>query len=151
MNPHFAGVALLAGLSLIAAGCGDAEPSRIPVFPVAGTLLADGRPAAKYIVRFHPLAAKLGPRNNQEVATIATETDDAGRFHLSTYLADDGAPAGDYIVTILPGGLPEVEDGDGLSPRPPESADLTKYSDVDTSPFKATIKTGDNRFDYEMK
>jgi len=148
VSRHIIGLAVLAAVSLASAGCGG-DPSRIAVFPVEGTVVSAGKPAAKAIVVFHPAnpgaATKDGPGG-----TIATETDDQGKYRLSTYEADDGAPAGDYVVTVRPGGGSSVEDGDGVVRRATPTRALAKYAEPATSPFKATIKPGDNHFDFEL-
>jgi len=152
MNQRITCLAILAVASLAASGCGADSPARVPVFPVEGAIQFGGRPAANLIVQFHPSSPKPLTTGSPDVASIATETDAEGRYRLSTYIADDGAPAGDYVVTFRPGGLPDLDGGDGL-PRvgSVEEEALTKYVDVDTSPFKATIKPGDNRFDYDLE
>jgi hypothetical protein len=87
-----AGLSLL--LSLMILGCGG--DGRKPVFPVKGKILVGGKPAAKAQVVFHPLADPDGkaPRPNGVVA-------DDGSYTLNTYTAGDGAPAGEYAVTVL--------------------------------------------------
>lgn len=63
----------------------------VPVYPVRGTVTFDGQPMQGAIVTFH------GADSRPTAQGIA---DDSGRFSLTTYLADDGAAAGDYAVTI---------------------------------------------------
>ncbi|HZN32458.1 MAG TPA: hypothetical protein VFB80_01520 [Pirellulaceae bacterium] len=65
-----------------------------------GSVLVAGKPAARATVIFHPkapaadaLAEKAPPRPTGEVQAD-------GSFTLSTYTAGDGAPAGEYTVTI---------------------------------------------------
>lgn len=93
-----------AGLSAIVlvaaglAGCDD-RPSaagRRPVYPVEGRLLIEGVPAANAQVAFHPAgdADPTAPR-----PTGHTGPD--GTFRLTTYTANDGAPAGEYVVTVV--------------------------------------------------
>jgi hypothetical protein len=149
VSQRVAGLTLLAAASFLPLGCGDRTP-RIPVFPTGGTVLSAGRPAANAIIVFHPVGPTATPAGGQEIASSATETDEEGRYRLTTYMADDGAPAGDYVVTVLPH-APSVEDGDGRVRPPAVSAALARYTDPATSPFKASIKPGDNRFDFELK
>jgi hypothetical protein len=94
MNPlHLLRVPLLLA-AVVILGCGSKE-QRVPVFPVKGGVFANGKPAEKALVIFHPLsdADPKAPRPTGEVAAD-------GSFTLSTYTAGDGAPAGEYAVTV---------------------------------------------------
>lgn len=141
----------LVAIPLLAAGCGGSE-DRTPVHPAGGTVLLDGKPFAKATVVFLP--AKPQGRSPEDPAAAArvAETDDQGRFTLSTYEADDGAPAGEYVVTVQPAPPASVEDTDGrppVAPRP--SAALAKYGTAKTSPLKFTVKDGENKFAIDLK
>ena len=76
-------------------GCRRASPqfeSR-PTFPVEGRVLIQGKPTEGVQVFLHPQdASQRGkPRG---------VTDVEGRFRLRTYHDGDGAPAGEYTVTV---------------------------------------------------
>jgi hypothetical protein len=62
-----------------------------------------------------------------------------GSFALSTYGENDGAPAGDYIVTMnWPGGvLPDGREG-------PQDKLLGRYADTTKSKLRASVKEGQN-------
>lgn len=142
--------ALLA-ISLLACGCGG-DPSRTPVHPAGGQVLLGGKPLAKVTVAFQPVAPQGKSPEDPAASLRVAETDDEGRFALSTYDADDGAPAGEYVVTIKPAPPASVEDTDGrppVVPRPP--AALVKYGTAETSPLKLTVKDGANKFDIDIK
>lgn len=120
-----------------ATSCG---PESVPCHPVSGQVLVNGKPAELAFVVFHPLqgseeVAKLRPRG---------KTDADGRYTLMTYWDGDGAPAGDYKVTITWQGPPPAEPyhPDELSSRP----DLLRgrYEDPDRSTLTATVTSGDN-------
>src|SRR5205823_1996593 len=83
---------LLLLLSLLAAGCGD---PRKPVYPVEGTVLVDGKPAARAIVTFQP----VGDNSPTAVRPVG-HVDEKGKFTLTSYRQDDGAPEGEYAVTV---------------------------------------------------
>ena len=75
-------------------GCAPAEPPRLAVHPVRGKVLFQGRPAAGAWVIFHPKGGDLSsPRPRGKV-------NERGEFTLSTYEPNDGAPQGEYAVTI---------------------------------------------------
>ncbi len=118
------GVALVI---VLVAGCGE---SRKSVFPVEGQVLdSEGKPAAGAKVIFHPLDDK-DPKAVCPVGTV----NDAGKFLLTTYVKSDGAPAGNYAVTIEWRPPP---------PQPfapaPEDKLQGRFASVGKSPFKATI------------
>lgn len=74
-------------------GCG--WPGKATVFPVEGQLLVAGRPAANAMIAFRPVRGTA-------VAVLAVAVTGAdGRFRLTTYQAGDGAPAGEYAVTVV--------------------------------------------------
>jgi hypothetical protein len=84
------------GLVLALAGCSkhDHQVDRKPVFPVRGKLLVNDQPAAGAMVVLHPLnAPQLTERPRANVAPDGT-------FELTTYDGKDGAPAGEYAVTV---------------------------------------------------
>jgi hypothetical protein len=83
---------------------------RKPVFPVRGQVFFQGKPAKELFVYFRP-----ADKNDPDPIIAFGQVDDKGRFTLSTYVANDGAPAGDYVVTFewpLQGG-PTKEDFQG--------------------------------------
>ncbi|NBO91249.1 MAG: hypothetical protein EBV06_02870 [Planctomycetia bacterium] len=84
-------VALVAALGLCVLGCG-ASDGRKPVYSVTGKVTYGGKPAAGATVVFHPLGADdVRPRG--KVA-------DDGSLEVTTYDAKDGAPAGDYRLSV---------------------------------------------------
>jgi hypothetical protein len=82
-------------IGLVALGCGDGR--NIPkVYEVKGSVLINGQPASDVLV-------VLNRTSGEKLATPATSqglTDAKGDFYISTYNTDDGAPEGDYVVTI---------------------------------------------------
>ncbi|QEL15819.1 carboxypeptidase regulatory-like domain-containing protein [Limnoglobus roseus] len=81
-------------LLLALAGCGDGGPSRLTTYPVEGRLLINGQPAADAQIAFHSQGRSLG------VFPVANTAAD-GSFRLTTYTHGDGAPVGDYVVTVF--------------------------------------------------
>jgi hypothetical protein len=125
-----AGAALL--LALVISGCSAEE--RAPVHPVTGQVMFDGRPAAGALVVFHPKDSAAGfpaPR---------AHVDARGNFTLGTYAAQDGAPAGEYAVTVVL--EPLVKKGDeyerGKNVLPP------KYAKPRTTTLVARVAEGPN-------
>jgi|GEM_PF-810104 len=83
---------LFAGL---VSGCGKAEPQRIAVQPVTGQVTFQGKPAAGAFVVFHAKTEK------DKFPPPTAEVDKQGNFKLGTYTRDDGAPVGEYAVTVV--------------------------------------------------
>src|SRR5215471_17323700 len=87
---------VLAILVLCVPSCGSDRP---PCYPVHGEIFAaqgkDRTPAAGAVVVFHSTASASGegPRPTARVG-------EDGKFALTTYIKGDGAPAGDYSITI---------------------------------------------------
>src|SRR5690349_9544651 len=76
----------------ILAGC--SSESRPICHPVRGVVTMGGKPVAEAMVAFHPTTATAdSPR------PLAT-TDAQGAFSLTTYERNDGAPEGEYAITI---------------------------------------------------
>lgn len=94
-----ASLAALIGIAtaaiLVSAGCGGPPDGRLETHPVSGQVIINGEPAEGCIVAFVPLDAEL----KGEVMPGGT-TDTEGRFQLTTYETGDGAPAGEYGVTL---------------------------------------------------
>ena len=88
---------LLPAMLVLVTSCGS---SRKPCFPVHGEVFAGqgtGRiPAAGAVVIFTP---KDGPPRSEGECPHAQVGED-GKFVVTTFVNGDGAPAGDYTITI---------------------------------------------------
>jgi len=86
-------IAMLSTGILLGCGPGTLEPP--DTVPVSGFVMLKGKPAAGCLVQFHP-AFDIG-----EIKFIPhAETGADGKFTLSTGVTGNGAPPGDYVVTI---------------------------------------------------
>ena len=86
---------LLVSAVLPLSGCSNKAADRLDVHPVAGQVTFNGKPAAGALVVFHPKDPTVGElKPNARV-------DQQGNYSLSTYSAGDGAPAGEYTVTVI--------------------------------------------------
>jgi hypothetical protein len=80
-------------LALLASSCAG---GRKPVFPVRGQILDAGKkPAVGALVIFHPVPADL----KDPTKPVGRVRED-GTFSLTTYKEGDGAPQGEYVITI---------------------------------------------------
>ena len=132
-NPGAVAAAVLF-LMALAGGC-SGEPPRPAVYPVTGQVVFDGRPAAGAIVSFHPKGAP------GQFPTPSAKADGRGNFSLTTYQAEDGAPQGDYIVTVelRPVVTKNGEIEFGPNQLPP------KYSSPKTTTVVASVTEGENK------
>jgi hypothetical protein len=79
---------------LAATSCGEGKYPK--TYAVKGKVLVDGQPAKDCQVSLHRLS---GPQLSAP-ATPSGVTDDNGDFELTSYVANDGAPEGEYVVKI---------------------------------------------------
>jgi hypothetical protein len=114
---------------LVAVLTGCSGDSRVPVYPVTGKVTFDGKPASGAQVMLN--ATGEVPK---DLALIGVVNDD-GSFKISSYGDGDGAPAGEYVVTVQWFRVVQSEGGSGRGPNvvPP------KYSTKEASPIKVTV------------
>jgi hypothetical protein len=111
----------------LVSGCGQGAETGPVCYPVRGEVLFRDAPVAEAMVVFHPLDA-TAPAVQRPLGI----TDAEGRFSLTTFRTNDGAPAGRYAITVERREL--VADGDemvrnGRNLLPP------KYASPRTSEF----------------
>jgi len=124
--------AVIAVNALVFTSCG--KSGRQPVYAVQGHVLYEGKPVPNAQVVLHPLADD----KNQPVRPTGRAAED-GSFALTTYEAGDGAPEGEYAVTVdLRRRDPEVEGDASRSVLP------ARYLKSATSPLRVQIKKGKN-------
>jgi|SRR6516162_4196306 len=127
---------------LLACACSGCSRHK-PVYPVLGKIVdAQGNALAGATVIFCPVE-DVGDNVNKP-AGLANEQ---GNFTLTTYKQNDGAPAGDYVVTVMWRTGPK----DPKKPRqaPPDRLQ-GKFTDPSKSPLKATIVKGENSVEIKL-
>lgn len=132
--------------AVFAVGCEAGKPE---VVPAGGQVVfKKSTPAAGALVVFHPADQTLEKRIGGK--PFAKVKDD-GTFALTTYAEGDGAPEGDYGVTVdWRGKAKDVkftigEGGGGAALLNP------KYGNPQQPVFKVTVKKGDaNRFTLDV-
>lgn len=142
MLPNRTGLLWLAGLLVALSGCSDKPSSPRPVHPAAGRVTYKGAPADGVRVVLIP-AGGAGPTNNPAGRTGAD-----GRFELSTFAEKDGAPEGEYAVTLY---WPErpfdtLEDG---APMPKDKLGGA-YATPAKSKLRAKIEPKKNELSFEV-
>jgi hypothetical protein len=133
-------------LSVALAGCTKPD-DRKPVFAVRGKVTYKGEPMAGAKVGFHPLSDP-DPRGVHSTGTA----DKDGYFKLTTYVTDDGAPAGEYAVTIYWPGKRAKEKTDPTAEDdeiPPDRLNRT-YADPKTTKLRATVRERSNTIDFTL-
>lgn len=120
-----------AATTLVALATTSCGPKQKPTYPTEGKLLINGQPAANVTVFFNA----INPADAESTRAYATTTAD-GTFSLTTHNAYDGAPEGEYVVTLLYEPL--------MSPlsRPkgkPPTFDK-KYTNPAASPLRAKVE-----------
>jgi hypothetical protein len=149
---------IVAGLGLVV-GCGR---NRGPVVQfVEGKVVLDGEALEGATVGLSPVKGSKG-------LPAYARTDRRGVFRVTSTRGgqrDAGAAAGDYVVTVSKvvadeGDLAVEDDGSGKKParrpssKPPRNVVPEVYAEVDTSPLRASIKSGANTgpaFVFDLK
>ncbi|MDR2756059.1 MAG: carboxypeptidase-like regulatory domain-containing protein [Planctomycetaceae bacterium] len=139
-------------LGLFFLGCAGGTSS-IKTDSVVGTITdVNGSPLAGASVNFSPVTQSVG---NPAYAI----TDQNGKYQLQTLLGkpDAGTTPGEYIVTIsksemIPTGQKEKNsDGKMVDVLVPKSLIPDAYSSAEKSPFKVTVVSGKNQFNFQLK
>ena len=115
-------------VSLVFVGCGSGE-SRMPTHAVRGKLTDGSKPVAHAQMVFHPVGWSA------EVPKPRGKTDEKGEFTLTTYDGNDGAPAGQYKVSVEQWKTVSVDAG-------PVNQLPAKFADPEKSGLTATVTAG---------
>ncbi|HKB36417.1 MAG TPA: metallophosphoesterase [Gemmataceae bacterium] len=120
---------------------GVPEKNRKKTHPTSGRITFEGKPvgnATIVIWSYNTKTKKYG-----RVADGLSESD--GAYRLSTYKAFDGVPEGEYTVTASWREPLFDETGKPTPNKLPE-----RYAKPETSPLKATVRSGDNTLDLQL-
>lgn len=124
-------------------------------------MILDGEPLVGATVGLSPVKGSTG-------LPAYARTDGQGVFRVTSTRGgrrDAGAAVGDYVITVSKvvadeGDVPVEEEGAAKKParrsssKPPRNVVPEVYAEVDTSPLRATIKSGANTgpaFVYDLK
>jgi hypothetical protein len=120
----------------MATGCGDGE-DRIDTHPARGAAMFESKPMTDALITLHPVSGEPKTRHLLPRGVVDAE----GNYTLGTYRTADGAPVGDYKVTVV-----WTPEGDNGIVRPDMSGDKLqgRYARADKSDIRVTIKEGDN-------
>mgnify|MGYP002383080171 CR=1 FL=1 len=138
-------VVLVAGI--LFAGCSD--NSRAPTFPVTGKVMYRKTtvPTGAQVV-FHPLDPLVEKKIGGKPRGIVKED---GTYTLTMYSPDDGAPEGEYGVTIDWRAKPKEGGMLGDEGRSTKPLLKPKYSTPNKPAFKVTVKKGEkNEHNFDV-
>jgi hypothetical protein len=99
-------------------------------------VLYEGKPIPHAFVVFHPLQAP-----DKSVPQPRAKVQDDGTFVLETYGTQDGAPAGEYAVTVE-WWLSNAKQSDDA---PPSNRLPVRYAKAGTSGLRARVQVGENQ------
>jgi hypothetical protein len=133
LRPSFALIALTA---LTFAGCGQGDAGRVPVHPVQGAIQFRGQPIVGAFVSLHPMNGATA-----EIPTPRATVGPGGRFAVTTYDGQDGAPEGEYVLTVQ--WYKPIRHGDEVVGGP--NALPVKYARPQTSDLIVKVAAGENR------
>lgn len=116
-------------------GCSDSKEPWETTYPVSGVVTYKGTPVANADISFFPKDESF-PDSVRPKAKSTTD----GTFVISTYGSGDGAPAGDYKVTIVRHEIAVSKDTIVAKPN-----DLpNKYSKRDTTDLEVQVVSSPN-------
>jgi hypothetical protein len=126
---RFALALTLALPPVLCMSCGKKDQQSL--YPVRGQVLYEGRPASRALVVFHPreAGASSAVRPHGQVG-------EDGSFTLGTHGSNDGAPAGQYRVTV------QLYLSSGKGDEGPTNRLPARYANPEQSGLKATVATG---------
>ncbi len=131
-RPLFPAIMLVGVLTCTTVGCSDSGPPRTPTYPVSTTITFQGKPIPGAFVALHPKDPQ------PDVPTPRANISRDGELKVTTYDTADGAPAGEYVLTIewykpIKQGA-DVVAGPNVIPR--------KYASPKTSPVVIQVAEG---------
>ena len=155
---HALMLVIVAGLGLVV-GCGRNRGPAVQF--VEGKVVLDSESLEGATVGLSPVKGSTG-------LPAYARTDGQGVFRVTSTRGgrrDAGAAAGDYVVTVSKvvadeGDVAVEDDGSGKKParrtslKPPRNVVPEVYAEIDTSPLRATIKSGANTgpaFVFDLK
>jgi hypothetical protein len=128
-------------------GCGKKDPNLPDLVPVTGTVKLDGQPLSEAVVFFSPVGETRGTQ-------AFGKTDSRGRYSLSSRHMGEGAPVGEYRVTIGKAVAPDgsTAGGKNFDPMTTPTRQIlpAKYSHPSSTILKATVREAGDDIDFEL-
>ncbi|WP_397571295.1 carboxypeptidase regulatory-like domain-containing protein [Schlesneria sp. T3-172] len=137
--------AFLIVASIVLPGCSHQKPGKdwLPTYRTEGYVTVQGEPAVGAIVRLFPTV----PQEDTKPPVIPTGVvNEDGLFELTSYSTGDGAPEGEYFITVeWPD--PTISTSQSAVPEDPPDRLKHRYSDPKRSKLKASISAEENLLD----
>jgi hypothetical protein len=128
-------------------GCGDGKVRR---YPVTGIVKVDGQPAEGATIIFCPVN---GPPEVMRERPFS-QTDSSGHYELKTLEPGDGAPVGEYKVTIRWMSWPKNNSAELDRDRGGGGQGFdrlgNRYWDLDKTPLTAKVDKGKNEIPFDL-
>lgn len=135
MKPRFACLIAVIGILALVMGCGEAsKPAHPACHPVSGKLTYNGQAPQGAVIQLWPIPVD---RNKWQERKPSAQVSEDGTFKVWTYESNDGAPEGEYAITV-------IWDSDGGGNPPGNDVFGARYSNPDQPVSKVTIKSGPN-------
>src|SRR5262249_7049978 len=113
--------------------------AHLAVYPAQGKILLDGKPLADASVSLHAVGVR-DPRYPSPRAVTRAD----GTFVLGTYATDDGAPAGEFKVTVQCFKQLRKVDGESEGTPLPKNVLPARLANPETSRLTVRIKEEEN-------
>jgi tetratricopeptide (TPR) repeat protein len=137
-NRRIVGAVAVIALALVAAGFWFHRSDRVRVYPARGQAFLDGKAIPNASLRLDPVWTK-NPAFPRPHATVEED----GSFVLGTYEEEDGAPPGEYKVSVqLLAKTGKADDFEGG--KLPRNVLPAKYGRFETSGLTVQIQAGEN-------
>jgi hypothetical protein len=136
-HSYYRPIAALPLLVLLIVGCGQADDGKVQRVPANGTLLVKSAPAVGARIVLYPKDETL---RGTGMPTPGGTTEEDGTFSLTSYEPGDGAPVGDYIVTVV--WREEIPEGKSLDTFHPKDRLNGRYASPDKSTLSVSVPEG---------
>jgi len=130
----FPSAVAMAILAIALVGCGKQQGDRSTLYPAEGQVFVNQQPLAGALVVLYPKG-----ESGVKVVPSRAQTGPDGRFRVGTFAVGDGAPEGEYAVTVIH--YPTQKHSDGGYAAGPN--DLPKkYTSPTTTDLRVQIGEG---------
>lgn len=119
-------------VAVLLPGCGPSGPK---LYPVRGKVSVKGKPAAHALVFLH----RKGRSDPTEPVPYGKVAED-GQFSIINGMEGNGAPEGEYLITVYWPDMSKPEDGNGQRPDALNGA----YDKVAKAKISTVVKPGSN-------
>lgn len=145
LSKHLCAIVLVVVGTL--SGCGSTD--QFGTYKTEGTVTLNGKPLSDAHVWLLPKE-----KSHQDASLVVRpqgRTGRDGKFALTTYYQEDGAPAGEYDAIVLHGENDPDAAAEDSKAKTVRAAVPMKYKDAKTSGLLVSIKNGPNVIPLDLK